>query len=74
MDLNSKAPVFVKFEAYKDIMDVTLLMREKVKQAKFILDKLADLKSQEDAQLASWTKELESVESGISSIEKSLSQ
>lgn len=72
--MDTKAPVFVKFEAYKDIMDITPLMREKIRLAKFLLDKLAELKAQEDAQLASWIKELESVESSISSIEKSLSK
>ncbi len=72
--MDTKAPVFVKFDAYKDIMDITSLMREKIKQAKFLLDRIADLKAQEDAQLASWTKELESVESSIASIDRSLSQ
>ncbi|HLC33286.1 MAG TPA: hypothetical protein VJJ82_05650 [Candidatus Nanoarchaeia archaeon] len=72
--METKAPVFVKIEAYKDIMDITALMREKVKQAKFLLDKIADLKAQEDAQLATWAKELESVEGSIASIDRSLSQ
>ena len=72
--MDTKAPVFVKFDAYKDIMDITSLMREKIKQAKFLLDRIADLKAQEDSQLASWTKELENVESSIASIDRSLSQ
>jgi len=55
-------------------MDITSLMREKVKQAKFLLDKIADMKAQEDAQLATWAKELESVEASIASIDRSLSQ
>ena len=72
--MDTKAPVFVKIEAYKDIMDITTFMREKVKQAKFLMDRIADLKAQEDAQLATWARELESVESCISSIDKALSQ
>lgn len=72
--MESKAPVFVKIDAYKDIMDITTLMREKVKQAKFLLDKIADIKAQEDAQLATWAKEVESVEASIASIDRSLSQ
>ena len=43
-----------------------------LKQAKFLLDKIADMKAQEDAQLATWAKELESVEASIASIDRSL--
>ena len=68
----TKAPVFVKIDEYKDIMDIMTLMREKLRQAKFLLDKIAELKAQEDSELATWAKELEDVESRVSSIDKTL--
>lgn len=70
----SRAPVFVKIDEYKDIVDIMVLMREKLRQAKFLLDKIAELKAQEDAELATWAKELEDVEARVSSIDKSMSE
>jgi hypothetical protein len=70
--MDGKAPVFVKIDEYKDIMDIMTLMREKLRQAKFLLDKVAELKAQEDQELATWSKELEDVEARVSSIDKSL--
>ncbi len=70
--MDGKAPVFVKIDEYKDIMDIMTLMREKLRQAKFLLDKVAELKAQEDQELATWAKELEDVEARVSSVDKSL--
>ncbi len=69
-----KAPVFVKMEEYKDIMDVVSLMREKINQAKFLLDKIAQLKAEEDGQLATWAKEVESVEASVATVDKALTE
>lgn len=70
--MDGKAPVFVKIDEYKDIMDIMTLMREKLRQAKFLLDKIAELKAQEDQELATWAKELEDVETRVSSVDKAL--
>jgi hypothetical protein len=70
--MEGRAPVFVKIDEYKDIMDIMTLMREKLRQAKFLLDKVAELKAQEDQELATWAKELEDVETRVASIDKSL--
>ena len=69
-----RAPVFVKIDEYKDIMDVMALMREKIRQAKFLLDKVAELKAQEDNELNTWAKELAEVEERVGVIDKTLSQ
>ncbi len=70
----TRAPVFVKIDEYKDIVDIMTLMRDKLRQAKFLLDKIAELKAQEDSELATWAKELEDVEARVSSVDKTLSQ
>lgn len=72
--MDERAPVFVKIEEYKDIADIMTLMREKLQQAKFLLDKIAELKAQEDSELATWVKELEDVETRVASIDRALSQ
>ena len=68
----SRAPVYVKVDEYKDIMDIMALMRDKLRQAKFLLDKIAELKAQEDAELSTWSKELEDVEVRVAAIDKTL--
>lgn len=72
--MDDRAPVFVKIDEYKDIADIMTLMREKLQQAKFLLDKIAELKAQEDSELATWVKELEDVETRVASIDRALSQ
>ena len=74
MMMEGKAPVFVKLEEYKDIMDIVGLMREKIGQAKFLLDKIAELKTQEDQELAAWAKELDEVEASLGQVDKSLGE
>lgn len=74
MMMEGKAPVFVKLDEYKDIMDIVGIMREKIGQAKFLLDKIAELKAQEDQELAAWAKELEEVEQSLGNVDKSLGE
>ncbi len=74
MMMEGKAPVFVKLDEYKDIMDIVGLMREKIGQAKFLLDKIAELKTQEDQELAAWAKELDEVEQSLGQVDKSLGE
>jgi len=73
-NMDERAPVFVKIDEYKDIADIMTLMREKLRQAKFLLDKIAELKTQEDAELATWAKELEDVEARVASVDRTLSE
>lgn len=67
-----RAPVFVKIEEYKDITDIMTLMREKIHQAKTMLDKIAELKAQEDQELATWAREIEDVETRVQQIDRTL--
>ncbi len=72
--MNERAPVFVKLDEYKDIADVMTIVREKLAHAKFLLDKIAELKAQEDSALANWVKDLEEVEARVASVDKSFSE
>lgn len=67
-----KAPVFVKIEDYKDIVDLLGLIKDRTKQAKFLLDKVREIKDQEDAEILSWAKKLEDVGQRINEIDRSL--
>ena len=69
-----KMPVFVKLEDYKDIMDIIALAKDKLKQARMLLQKITDLKTREDQQLDTWSKEISEVEQKIDDIDKALLQ
>ena len=69
---SQKAPVFVKIEDYKDIMDLLTLIKEKLGQARFLLGKINELKNQEDAELASWDKDLDDVAGMVSDVDRML--
>ena len=67
-----KAPVFVKIEEYKDVLDVLSLVKDKVSKARQLLAKIAELKQQEDASLDEWNKDLNEVGQLVSTIDTSL--
>jgi hypothetical protein len=67
-----KAPVFVKIDDYRDIADIINLTRSKLKQAKYLIDKIKELKAKEDAEISHWESELEDVETKVESIDKTL--
>jgi protein involved in temperature-dependent protein secretion len=66
------APVYVKVDEYKDISDIMSLMREKVSQARDLLDRIAELKKKEDAEISAWMHELDEVQRRIQFIDKTL--
>ncbi len=66
------APVFVKIDEYKNVLDIIQVLKGKVKEAKDILGKIDQLKSEEDSELEEWSAELEEIEKRIESIDKGL--
>ena len=64
--------VFVKIDEYKDIVDILNLTREKLRSAKIILDRINQLKAEENTELEKWQEELEEVERRVSYIDKTL--
>lgn len=65
-------PVFVKLDDYKDITDIINLAREKVQEAKAVLNRINDLKEKEDSEIESWRQELADIDAKISDIDKRL--
>ena len=58
----SGMPVFVRIEEYKDVLDVLGLLNKKLERAREIIEKLNELKAEEDAELEIWQKELSEIE------------
>ncbi|MFP4424204.1 MAG: hypothetical protein ACLFP2_03140 [Candidatus Woesearchaeota archaeon] len=66
------APVFVRIDEYKDVLDVIELVKTKIKESKTTLARINELKNTEDAEIETWTNELDEVERKIEFIDRTL--
>ncbi len=60
-----EAPVFVKIDDYKQVLDAVDLIKKNISEAKKVLAELNTLKDQENAELASWGSNLDEMEAKI---------
>ena len=67
-----EAPVFVKIDEYKDVLDVMNMIKNKLEDAKETLGKINELKNEEDAELELWHTGLEEVERKVEFVDKAL--
>jgi len=65
-------PVFIKVEEYKDILDIIDLTQEKVKEARALLEKINELKAEEDAELEAWNNSINEVDQKLDFVDRSL--
>ena len=68
------APVFVKIDEYKDILDILTMIKTKLKETKSILDNITELKKEEDSELELWNTTLAEIESKIDLMDQTLVQ
>jgi hypothetical protein len=54
--MDKNLPVFVKINDYKEILDIVDVMKQKLKETTQTLDKIKQLKSDEDKELQEWEK------------------
>jgi K+/H+ antiporter YhaU regulatory subunit KhtT len=66
--------VYVKLDDYNDIMDIVRLVKGRLKEARFLLGKISDLKKEEEAEIEGWASELDSVEEKLDIIDKTLAE
>ena len=69
-----KSSVFVRIDRYRELYDVIRQIRAKLDDAKQVLKKIKDLKSQEDSELESWENELATVEQKLSEISGAMTE
>ena len=72
VEVEESAPVFVRIEEYKDVVDVMNLIKNKIKDAKNVLGKINELKNEEDAELELWKSSLDEVERKVGFVDKAL--
>jgi uncharacterized protein YfkK (UPF0435 family) len=70
--MERQAPIFVKVEEYKDVLDILDLVKSKIKEAKTTLHEINDLKNQEDTELAIWSNEIADIEKKVEFIDHTL--
>jgi len=67
-----KAPVFIKIEKYKDVIGIMGLIKEKIANVDKALARIKEIKAKEDAELSSWKASLQTTETKINEVDKSL--
>ena len=64
------APVFVKVDEYKEILDVLDLIKGKMREMRETLDNLNSLRNEEDSELSMWNSAISEIEKKIDGIDK----
>ena len=67
-----EAPVFVKIEDYKDILDVLDLIKDRLAEAKRTLADINELKNDEDSELELWSSTLNEIDKKLEDIDRTL--
>ncbi|MBU2560891.1 MAG: hypothetical protein KKD17_01240 [Nanoarchaeota archaeon] len=70
--MERQAPVFVKVDEYKDVLDVLDLVKNKIREAKSTVQEINTLKNQEDSELAIWSGEIADIERKVDFIDQTL--
>ncbi len=65
-------PVFVRIDDYKSIIGLLDLLEVKLSEARQSLEKISELKNQEDAELEQWESGLGEIERKIDFIDSTL--
>jgi len=69
-----RMPVFVKVEEYNEVLNLIQIVRKKLDEAKETLNKINDLKNEEDHQIEMWQNTLMEVEKKVDFIDHSLNE
>lgn len=65
-------PVFVRIEEYKDVLDIMNMIKNKLAEAREILNKLNEIKNDEDAELELWRTGVDEVQRKVDLVDRSL--
>lgn len=65
-------PVFVKIEDYKNVLELMEKLKKRLADAKQMLEKISEMKREEDAIIESWQNDIEKVEEKIEFIDRTL--
>ena len=66
------APVFVRIDEYKDVLEIVGLIKDKLNEARDTLGRINELKNNEDSELDMWETALEEIEKKVEQIDNEL--
>lgn len=66
------APVFVKVDEYKQILDVIELVKKNIADAKKTLGDINSLKDQENQEIQEWSNNINDIEEKVNAIDRML--
>ena len=64
------APVFVKVDEYKEILDVLDMVKGKISEIRGTLAGINDLRNEEDSEVSMWNGTIEDIEKKIDEIDR----
>ncbi len=64
------APVFVKVDEYKEILDVLDMIKGKISEIRGTLSSINDLRNDEDSEVSMWNGTIEDIEKKIDDIDR----
>ena len=65
----SGAPVFVKVNEYKEILDVLDIIKGKINEMRQTLADINELRNEEDAEVSMWSSTIDDIEKKIGDID-----
>lgn len=64
------APVFVKVDEYREILDVLDLVKGKINEIRATLGNINELRNEEDSEISMWNSTIDDIEKKIEDIDK----
>lgn len=65
-------PVFIKIDAYKEVLDIIDVIKAKIDQSKELFEKINQLKAEEDEELLEWKNTIDIISDKVYFIDKTL--
>ena len=66
------APVFVKIEKYKEVEETIRHIKSSIQEAKEMVHRISEMKSEEEQELHMWNEDLKQMEEKISTVEHAM--
>ena len=68
----NRMPVYVRIDDYKDVLDVLSLIKNRISEAKQIINDINEIKEKENREIDQWKLKLDDINKKIELIDKAL--
>jgi tetrahydromethanopterin S-methyltransferase subunit G len=70
--MDARTPVYVKIQDFEEVVQILDNIKRKVKEARDVLQKLNELKAEEDRELLAWNENLDDISARVAQIDHNL--